>query len=285
MSAMLTIVALGACFLHVSAESVVISAQVGSSSGGGGGGGGGGGSESSGPRSSVVFSGRAYPLSRVTILQDNRIAITTIAGPDAKFSVTLTTVSAGSHIFGVYSQDSRGTQSETFSFPIVISSGATTEISGIFIAPTIDVDHSEIKQGDTITIFGQSAPQSSVVISIHSNQEVFKTIPTDKSGAYLLQYDTSPLELGTHVTKSKASADNQVSSYSKEVAFVVGDKNVGKQACAPWDFNCDKKVNIVDFSIMAFWYKKPNPDPKVDLNHDKQVNLVDFSILAYHWTG
>jgi hypothetical protein len=44
-------------------------------------------------------------------------------------------------------------------------------------------------------------------------------------------------------------------------------------------------VNLVDFSILAYWYLKPNPDPKVDLNSDGIVDLVDFSILAYYWTG
>jgi hypothetical protein len=36
---------------------------------------------------------------------------------------------------------------------------------------------------------------------------------------------------------------------------------------------------------MAFWYKKPSPPAKVDLNSDAKVNIIDFSILAYNWTG
>jgi hypothetical protein len=41
----------------------------------------------------------------------------------------------------------------------------------------------------------------------------------------------------------------------------------------------------VDFSIMAYWYKRPNPPASVDLNGDSKIDLVDFSILAFNWTG
>jgi hypothetical protein len=51
------------------------------------------------------------------------------------------------------------------------------------------------------------------------------------------------------------------------------------------DLNNDCKVNLIDFSIMAYWYKKPAPPMTVDLNGDHVVSLVDFSILAYNWTG
>jgi hypothetical protein len=44
-------------------------------------------------------------------------------------------------------------------------------------------------------------------------------------------------------------------------------------------------VNILDFSIMAFWYKRLGFPAKVDLNTDNKVNLTDLSILAYCWTG
>jgi hypothetical protein len=41
----------------------------------------------------------------------------------------------------------------------------------------------------------------------------------------------------------------------------------------------------VDFSITAYWYGKENPPADVDFNGDGKVNLVDFSIMAFYWTG
>jgi uncharacterized membrane protein YgcG len=56
-------------------------------------------------------------------------------------------------------------------------------------------------------------------------------------------------------------------------------------ACNGADFNADKKVNSIDFSILlAFWQKTPPfKNPCVDINKDSKVNSVDFSILLYQW--
>jgi hypothetical protein len=49
--------------------------------------------------------------------------------------------------------------------------------------------------------------------------------------------------------------------------------------------NNDRRVNLVDFSIAAYWYKRSSPPASVDLNGDGKVDLVDFSIMAFYWTG
>jgi hypothetical protein len=56
-------------------------------------------------------------------------------------------------------------------------------------------------------------------------------------------------------------------------------------SCSGADFNHDKKVNSVDFSILlAFWKTNfPFLNPCVDINGDKKVNSVDFSILLSQW--
>jgi hypothetical protein len=75
------------------------------------------------------------------------------------------------------------------------------------------------------------------------------------------------------------------------VSFKVGDRSVAKEVektCKKPDLNCDNKVNLIDFSILAYWYKRPltkEAKQKVDLNGDGKVDLVDFSIMAYYWTG
>jgi len=257
---------------------------------GGGGGGGGGGIIQ--PITSVTFSGRAYPKSTVTLLKDAQIAATTIAGSDAKFQINLTGVSAGNYIFSVYSEDSEGNRSSLLTFPVGVTYGAATNISGIFIAPTIAVDKSEVKRGDNIAIFGQSVPNSEVTISVNSDEEFFNKIKTDTSGAYLYNFDTSPLDMGQHFTKSKSAMNGEISSFSKMISFAVGTKNVAKavQEFLKGDLNGDGRVNLVDFSIAAYWYKRTISaefavKEKERLNGDGKINLVDFSIMAFYWTG
>ncbi|MEK7187557.1 MAG: dockerin type I repeat-containing protein, partial [Patescibacteria group bacterium] len=241
----------------------------------------------------VVFKGRAYPLSQVSILKDGQLAVRTIAGPDSKFAVSLSNLSSGNYTFSVYGEDSNGLRSSLFTFPVFITAGVTTEISGIFISPTITADKSQVKRGDTITIFGQSAPSSSISITINSKKELIVTRPSDVQGVYLLNLDSAQLELGQHTAQSKATLETEVSPISKTLSFTVGTKNVKAElskGCGRADLNCDGNVNLVDFSIAAYWYNRVL-DTKFAaieaerLNNDGKITLIDFSIMAYYWTG
>lgn len=259
------------------------------------GGGGGGGPTYPSAQTTVIFSGRAYPKSTVTLLKDAQVAATTVAGPDANFSITLTGLNGGNYIFSVYSEDTGGRRSSLLSFPVGVTAGATTNVSGIFIAPTIATDKSEVKKGDNVAIFGQSVPTAEILISVNSDNEYFAKTKSDKQGVYLYNFDTSPLEYGQHFTKSKSAISGEISSYGQTAAFLVGNKrSVAAKApanCpAKADLNSDCHTNLIDFSIAAYWYKrKISPAfaeiEKAKLNGDGKVDLVDFSIMAYYWTG
>lgn len=267
--------------------------------GGSGGGGGGSGGSNNNPDTNVVFSGRAYPLSRVGILKDGQLVVTTIAGPDSIFTATISGLSRGDYTFSVYGEDKNSIRSNLFSFPIYITSGVTTKIGGIFIAPTIALDKKEVRRGDNISIFGQSTPSSQITININSEPQFFLTQPTDTTGAYLLNFDSSQLAYGDHSARSKSILENTITDFSKKLDFLVGDRNVFSSIkefanigtdTIKGDLNDDKKVNLIDFSIAAFWYKKTLTGNIVDkeklhLNSDGKIDLVDFSIMAFHWTG
>ncbi len=264
-------------------DNVIISAQVNGAPPNNGGGGG------DNSPTEVKFSGMAYPSSKVFILKDSVVVATTIADPDAKFAVTLSNLASGSYSFSVYGEDDEARKSTAYSFPVFVTSGTTITIGGIFLSPTIDVDKLEVRKGEPIAIFGSSAPNAEVSIVVHSETEHIKRVMTDESGTYFLRFDSAPLEYGNHITKSAAIADTNVSLFSNSAAFRVGENTILKKpgACPllRGDLNCDGHVNLVDFSIMAFWYKKNSFPEKVDLNGDGAITLVDFSIMAYNWTG
>jgi hypothetical protein len=264
---------------------VVVSAIVSEGSGGGGGGGGGGGLPTI-----VNFSGMAYPSEKVTILKDGNIAVTTIADPTARFSVSLTNLTGGTYTFSVYGTDVHGTKSLTFSFPIFITEGTTVNVSGIFLSPTINIDKSEVKRGESLLVFGQTIPGANLNVVFNSNEEIIRQTKTDITGLYSYSMDTSPLEYGNHGVKSKTILDQTISATSIELPFLVSLvsklKDEGEcQTNLRGDLNCDGRVNLVDFSIMAYWYKRPSPPKKIDLSGDGQVTLSDFSIMVYYWTG
>ena len=282
--------------IHVTSSSnVFITAQVGGTTGGGGGGGGGGGSSgggtgTTGMPTTVNFSGMGYPSSKVVILQDGAQVITTTADPQANFSASLSGLAQGSYTFSIYTTDTNGLHSVSFSFPVYVTTGSTVNIGGIILAPTIDVDKSEVKQGENEAIFGFAVPNSQVNIAVHSTVAHLVNTTATSTGAYLYNFDTTPLEYGDHNAQSHAILKDQVSADTNPVAFVVGNEDINKSAttCGSLigDINCDDKVNLVDFSIMAYWYKLgTTPPADVDLNNDGKITLIDFSILAYHWTG
>ncbi len=260
----------------------------------GGGGGGGGYITPQIPDTNVIFTGRAYPLSRVNILKDGQVILTTISGPDSNFTATISGLSTGNYTFAVYGEDKNNIRSSLFIFPISITSGVTTKIGGIFVPPTIGVDKREVKKGDNIAIFGQSAPGSEITININSEEEFFIKKIADANGSYLLNFDTSILEIGQHHTKSKASLNEEISSSSNILGFFVGEKNVlakpPTESLIKGDLNNDKHINLVDFSIAAYWYKRSISKAfgiveAERLNSDGKIDLIDFSIMAFYWTG
>jgi hypothetical protein len=275
----------------ISISAVVVDPNVVIHPGGGGntGGGGGGGSGIYLP-TTVNFSGMAYPNSKVTILKNNTVAATTVVDPNAKFLISLNNLDTGTYNFSIYGEDNIGTKSLTFSFPVYVTSGTTVNISGIFLSPTINIDKSEVKRGDDLIVFGQTTPNTDLSIVFHSDVEILRNIKTNITGLYEYTMDTTPLDFGEHHVKSKAIMDSEVKATSIEVPFVVGFANklidyTNKCGTIRGDLNCDGRVNLTDFSIMAYWYKKSNPPTNIDLNNDGNISLVDFSIMAYSWTG
>ena len=265
---------------------ITITARVGPEPPSGGGGGGGGAVPPI--QTSVVFTGRAYPSTPVSLLKDGQLVATTPAGPDAIFTISLNGLSSGSYVFSVFGEDKDGRRSVPLTFPITVTSGVITQVSGIFIAPSIAVDKAAVKYGDNIGIFGQTVPEGEVTIAVNSSHEVFVKTVSDKFGAYFYNFDTSVLERGSHLTKSKAAKGQSISDYGKAVTFSVGETTVpnNENNCTiVADLNIDCRVNLIDFSILAYWYQRPAVPPQNDLNTDSRVDLIDFSIMAFYWTG
>ncbi|HKN69066.1 MAG TPA: dockerin type I repeat-containing protein, partial [Gemmatimonadaceae bacterium] len=150
------------------------------------------------------------------------------------------------------------------------------------IAPTIAVDRDSIAQGEPVTIFGQTAPGSDVSITVHSAQQLDYSTKADGAGIYSYTFLTGLLEQGKHQAQARSLIAGAASGVSSAAYFRIG---AAEDIPGSGDLNGDGRVNIVDFSIAAFWFKKPSPPTNVDLNGDGRVDIVDFSVLAYNWTG
>lgn len=255
----------------------------------GGGGGGGGVARTA----QVVLTGRAYPKSEITVLKDAQVVATTVADESASFQVLVKGLSAGTYIFSIYSEDKNGVRSSLFTFPVTVTRGILAKIDSIFVAPTLTGDKVEVKKGEPITFFGQSVPDSFVTIQVNSNEAHYVKAAAGTDGVYLYNFDSTLLEMGDHTARSRSASQELISSQSAAYEFAVGTKTVFNKTeqCSPKaDLNEDCRVNLVDFSIAAYWYLRPLTPAFIlreaaHLNGDGRVNLIDFSIMAFYWTG
>ena len=252
------------------------------------GGGGGGGGTVSIP-TAINFSGIAYTSAKVYILKDGSLVSTTVASSGGIFSATITGLDTYIYTFTVYAEDSTGRKSSVFSIPVSITPKANINIANILLSPTVDMDKVIVKKGDSLSIYGVSNPNSEVVITIKGTNEYTYKVSASSTGIYSYNLDTSILAFGSYDVKAKSILNGSMSLDTSPLIFKVGTENKlkGDSYCGflRGDINCDMHVNIVDFSMMAYWYKKPNPPAKIDLNNDDVITLADFSILAYNWTG
>jgi len=64
------------------------------------------------------------------------------------------------------------------------------------------------------------------------------------------------------------------------------------------DLNADGRINLIDASILFYWWAKPVTPYALaaisktsfdfaspDINNDTKVDIIDLSILLYYWTG
>lgn len=250
---------------------------------GGGGGGGGGYVPPSTGSGSLVIRGAAYPNSTVNTFIDNALVASIRAGGGAKFEVTVNNVGAGQRTLSLNSEDANGRKSVTTGFVITIVANTSVTLSDVVLAPTIDVNATRLVRGDTLRVFGQAGPLAEINVHVASEETITKGI-TDNNGAYAITFDTKGLIEEDHTTKSRSIFEKIVSPFSQVVSFLLVGTRSGLNTA---DLNKLGRVNIIDFSILLFWWNTKNPQGLTiaDINKDGKVNVVDFSIMLFQWTG
>jgi hypothetical protein len=236
----------------------------------------------------IILSGLAYPGRTVTILRDGVIVANTIADPGAQFNVRLGNLGAATYAISLYATDENNRRSPPLSFSQTLSDGVTITVNNLFLGPTIGLSHTEIKKGDTLSIFGYTAPSSDVTLTVHSTDEFVEKIKAGLNGAYFKAFNTAVLELGDHTGKTQSEKSSLISPESEAAAFKVGNTSVEipTDNCKRSDLNCDTKVNLTDFSILLFYWNQTKPsNARADINKSGVVDLTDFSIMLYDWTG
>ena len=261
-------------------------ADAGGGSTGGGGSSGSGGRDTSLGDTQVTLQGKAYPNVTVTVLMDSESVGTVRTNSRGEFLFSLET-DPGTASFSFWANDSSGTRSLTFTTTFDVTQGAVTNVNGILVPPTIRTTTAQVNPGATITLEGQTIPNATVEVSIDNGARILTTT-SDTTGGWTVDLNTSGLSVNTHTVKARfiegAGTLKRESTYGSNLSLFIG---VEGRATSNSDLNRDGKVNLVDFSILVFWWGTPggNSNPPADINSNARVGLEDFSILLFNWTG
>lgn len=261
--------------------------------GSGGGGSSGGGSGGGGGRATdlgdtlISVKGFAYPGRTVNMLLDNRSVGTVRTGSDGSFEFTIG-ASPGTATLGMWATDSANTRSITLNNTFDVTQGAITNVNGIVLPPTIRVDKQNINPGDTVVFSGQTIPNATINLYDGANTTSLANTTANATGAWSITYNTGSLSAAEHLIKARSLTGTgglrKESGYSSGLQLFVG---VDGQVTRPSDLNRDGFVNLIDFSILIFWWQTNggDSDPPADISQNGRVGLEDFSIMLFNWTG
>lgn len=267
--------------------------------GGGGGGGGAGGGNSGSPTgynpgsdvppqdTKVIIVGKGYPNSDIHILIDGKVTGIVRTNSQADFNYETTAIPPGVVSVGMWTEDKTGLKSTLLTLTLRVITGAITTITGAYLSPTIELEKTSIKKGESLRVFGQTVPSANVEVNVNSESLVVQTASSAPDGTWTLNINSDPLS-GEEFHLAKALFQTQVaggvvkSGFSRSVSFFVGEGNKTVSG-GSGDLNTDKRVNLTDFSILLFnWGKSTGA---ADINKDGKINLSDFSIMMFQWTG
>lgn len=235
------------------------------------------------PETEIIFKGKAFPSALVTILKNNAIVAIFKADQSGLFERSIKGIPGGVYVFSVFAEDTEGKKSETMNFTVAVLENRVTTVSNIFIPSTISLNPQTAMQGEKINIFGQVFPGSKIRI-FFTPIDLTEETTSSNQGKWSFELTTDSLEQGEYKVRSRAFfGEGEQSGFSQELSFKIIKK---EEICKGADLNADGKVDLVDFSILLYFWEQEKPANRcADINSDGMVDIIDFSIMMYQWTG
>lgn len=241
------------------------------------------GAQSSFTGAGVVVQGQSYPGSAVEVRFAQFPPREVFAGPDGSYKIDFPIVVAGAYPLTVSAIDGAGMMSASRGLRVLVLSDARTTIDGFHLPPTLYLDKLSVRPGDSLGVSGYGRPGAAVVILL-GTQLLPETFVVGANGVWRGSVRIGALPLTSHTLRARHIDDavfSRIASVRIGVRTILADRSTARILAG--DINKDGKVNLVDFSIIAFWYGKKDIPSMVDLSGDGRVTLIDFSILAYEW--
>lgn len=229
--------------------------------------------------STVSFAGFASPGAFVMLSASGRAMASTTASLDGGFTIT-TQITPGTYVFGITSRDDAGRYGAFRSIPMTVSRDSRSAVSGIAISPTLSVQVNE-----KALFSGKTVPAAIVRLAAGS---IERSVLSDATGSFSFEVDPVLLT-GTISARVYAEAGSMTVPWSNPVQLRI-DTAVRSAPLRKADINADGRVDLADFSMLLYWYRRELSPSLVEIerarfNADGKLDFTDFSIMAYHWTG
>ncbi len=217
----------------------------------------------------VSFSGLAFPDATISVLRDGAVYANTKADNLGVFSVNGTTLTPGSYVFTVIAR--QGAFRSTVSFLSDIVRASKVALDSIFLPPTVAI--SSPTKGN-FRVSGLTVPFATLSI-VQSGGDLLGETLAGADGSFA--FDFTPAESTAVAVLAQSNGDTSTLS-----PLVRG---IFQPPAGRGDLNGDGHVDLVDFSILVFWYEKTGVPASIDLSGDGTVTLADISIMLFYWTG
>ena len=236
----------------------------------------------------ISLSGKFAPNTTITLLFSGIPSQQVITNSNGLFALKASHLADGVYVIVLLAKDvNDATASQTsVSYTVYVNSATETVISNITFPPLYYDTGVSYIQGETIVLSGKAIASTSVGIMF--DETILSLVDTDQTG-YFKQSLKGKFSLGKHFVTFRQIIGSTTFPFGKSSEISLVRKNVQKikkSACgSKADFSNDCRVNLIDFSILAYWNNRSNFPEKLDLNKDGKIDLKDFSIMAYYWTG
>ncbi len=248
---------------------------------------GGGGGNFLPPVSEVVLDGKTFPGGTITVLRDGVSVLEAPIDSAGNIRASFTDLPRGTYTWSIFGKDPDGRKTTTYSSAIFLIARTTNVIAPIYLSPTVSAPKT-VEAGTPVTLTGYAIANTPVFAIMNKQGNALGTIivatgTSAGSGKYTLTLPTAGLAKGTYEVKVQSELSAKDASNFSPLTYVGIGEDANPDFGLRADLNKDKKVNLVDFSILLFHWK--TADTTADINQDGTVNLTDFSIMLSFWTG
>lgn len=212
------------------------------------------------PTATIVLNGVASPNDFIQVYEGASILGTVTPDGTGVFQSTLSGLHPGLHTLTLFGMDANNNLTARTSVILFAPIYQTTTYSNLVLSPIITLSSLQVHQADTLTISGETVPNSTITISLNSPLIQFNTTSDAAGNFSFADNQIGSMTPGQYLASATVQTPASVQSVSSiAIAFTVLS-NISSGGGGPQptcdishgDLNCDHTVDIFDFSILLY---------------------------------